>query len=172
MHEALHTFQTIIFQDMGNTDERLYPISLTENNALATLENIILAEALSGLINNDREEVARRAREFVNVREYRLDQAPPFVRRHEQVIERIENTAFYVEKRCQEMGNSPGYVPTRFAEYTNFQPYLIHKEVLENLREGVLEHVKRRLELGDILRVEGKSGTVTVTGNSVKVDLE
>jgi hypothetical protein len=142
VHEAFHTFQTLTFQDMGDSDEKLYPITLPENNALATLENLLLADAVDLLIDRDREELSRRARQFAIVREFRLRQAPPFVRRHERVTERLENTAFYVEKRCQGAGFLPGYTPTDFREYTEVEPYLARLEILQNLRKGILEHIR------------------------------
>ena len=142
VHEAFHNFQSGTFQDMGDTDEKLYPITLPENNALATLENLLLADAVDVLIDRDREGVSRRARQFAIVREYRLEQAPPFVQRHERVIERLENTAFYVEKRCEEAGYTRGYTPTNFREYTEFEPYLARLEILEGLRKGILEHIR------------------------------
>ncbi len=142
VHEAFHTFQSFNFQDMGDSDEKLYPITLPENNALATLENLLLADAVDLLIDRNREEVSRRARQFAIVKEFRLRQAPPFVRRHERVTERLENTAFYVEKRCEESGYSAGYMPTGFRDYTEFEPYLARLEILENLKKGIHEHIR------------------------------
>ncbi|MEW5702749.1 MAG: hypothetical protein AB1792_11040 [Candidatus Zixiibacteriota bacterium] len=141
-HEAFHTFQAMMFRDRADTDEKLYPITIVQNNTLATLENLILAKAVDALIVDDRDEVLRRARQFVIVRDRRLKVAPPFVREHEQSEERKENTAFYVEKRCEEAGRTRGYAPTEFRRCTRFDPYHSHKEVLQTVHDGILEHLR------------------------------
>lgn len=142
IHEAFHTFQTHHFADRGDSQEEYYPLTIPENNALATLENLILADAAAGLIESNHEDVIERARQFATVRAYRFLTAPPFIPRHERIKERLENTAYYVEKKIQEAGRSDGYHPTGFLEYAHFDPYISRAEALKTLIDGIEEHIK------------------------------
>jgi hypothetical protein len=141
VHEAFHTFQAYEFADLGDSREEYYPLELAENNALATIENRILAMAVEGLLTDDRESVTNRVRQFAIVRLWRLAQASPFVRHHEKVKERTENTAYYVEKRCQEIGQSPAYEPTDFLNYAQHNPYMTRREILQSIKSGIEEHI-------------------------------
>jgi hypothetical protein len=141
VHEAFHTYQAYEFADLGDSREEYYPLELAENNALATLENRILAAAVDALLADDRETVVTRARQFAVVRTWRLAQAPPFVRHHEKVKERTENTAYYVEKRCQEVGQSPAYEPTAFLTYVDHDPYMTRTAILQTIKSGIEEHI-------------------------------
>jgi hypothetical protein len=142
IHEAFHTFQASHFADRGDSQEEYYPLTILENNALATLENLILAQVAEAMIDNQKEKIAGLARQFAVIREHRYRKAPPFVRNHERVKERLENTAFFVEKRFQEAGKRPGYAPTNFLRYARFDPYIERAEVLKALRDGIEGHVQ------------------------------
>ena len=142
IHEAFHTFQTHNFADRGDSQEEYYPLTIPENNALATLENLILAKAAEALIERNRDEVKERARQVAVVRAYRFLTATPFVPRHERIKERLENTAYYVEKKFQEAGGSAGYHPTKFLEYARFDPYISRTEALASLKDGIEKHIK------------------------------
>ncbi|MBD3297051.1 MAG: hypothetical protein GF341_00185 [candidate division Zixibacteria bacterium] len=140
-HEAFHTYQVTGFADLGDSREELYPLTNVDNIALATLENLILIDALTALENENHTGIITRAAEFVTVRERRWHIAPDFVGHHERVKERTENTAFYVETKLAELGGREEYRPTDFADYARFNPYRTRSMVLQDLRDGIAAHI-------------------------------
>jgi len=100
VHEGFHHYQRDHFGDIPWAREEQYPILDTENTALASLEMLILKDALQAMYNRDRKAMEELLKEFVAVRVYRWRQGEPFIRQYEQGQEINEGTAKYVEDKA------------------------------------------------------------------------
>ena len=142
IHEGFHTFQSSHFAPIPDFLEQFYPVDLLDNNALAGLENRILAEAMVAIQEGDLIKVKELAREYAAVKHFRWTMAPQFVREFEQAEERKEMTAYYAEKMFQYAGKSPDYQPIEFIKFGGYNPYLSQQEVLKLIHQGIVEHIK------------------------------
>ena len=142
VHEGFHAFQSSAFAPIPDYLEQFYPIDLLENNALAGLENKILAEAMIALQEGNLVKVEELAKEYAAVKHFRLQRAPKFVKQFEQAEERKEMTTYYVEKMFQRAGKSPDHQPIDLERFGGYNPYLTKTEVIQLIHQGIIEHIK------------------------------
>ncbi len=102
IHEGFHQYQHNHFGEIPWAREELYPILDTENTALASLEMLILKDALNAMFNNNTGKMEKLVKEFAAVRNFRWKHADKYVRKYEQGQEINEGTARYVEMKAMD----------------------------------------------------------------------
>lgn len=134
IHEAFHQYQGAHFTKSSYDPprEEEYPILDEENNAFASLEVILLKNALQGAIEKNRDKCLESMRKFIIVREYRWARDPSFIEPFEKSLEVVEATAKYVELKSQTIKGSSFYISE-----TDMLKSLV-KDLAEFIKEGSL----------------------------------
>ncbi|MBD3218542.1 MAG: hypothetical protein GF310_09725, partial [candidate division Zixibacteria bacterium] len=99
IHECFHQFQYDNGWNIPWEREEKYPIQDSVNTALATLEILILEDALQTAIEDDKEECEEYILQFIAVRNARWSRADEYLRIYEQGKELQEGTAHYIENK-------------------------------------------------------------------------
>jgi hypothetical protein len=102
VHEAFHQFQSESFGEIPWEREEQYPILDSQNTSLAYIEMKLLEDALIMMQVSNGEKCREYIEQFIAIRNYRWQNADPFVARYEQGQEIREGTAKYVEMKSME----------------------------------------------------------------------
>lgn len=97
VHEAFHAYQRRAFRDTDTPSEEDYPLLDPENNALAALEMLALADALRALRDSDEAMVRDASRRVATAHAVRWQRLGDGARAIERSREVVEGTAKYVE---------------------------------------------------------------------------
>ncbi|MBD3217062.1 MAG: hypothetical protein GF310_02210 [candidate division Zixibacteria bacterium] len=99
IHECFHQFQYDNGWKIPWEREEKYHIQDSVNTSLATLELLVLEDALQMAIEDDKEKCREYIGRFVAVRKARWSRADEYLRKYERGKELQEGTAHYIENR-------------------------------------------------------------------------